>query len=69
MLKELRTGGVLKGICLKFQVKKCWGVKKGIRERGLPFMRSNSANCPGNVKKREKGGPLDNTRKKDGEIL
>ena len=64
MLKELKTGGVLKGICLKFQVKKCWGVKKVIRERALPFMCSNSANCPGNVKKREKGVPLDNIRKK-----
>lgn len=35
---------------------------------GLLFMQSKSANCPGNVRK-EKGAPVDNERKKDGEIL
>lgn len=62
-LKELKTGSALRGIFLRFQVKKNWGVKKVVHEGGLDFMQSNSANYPGNMKKREQGIPVDNTRK------
>lgn len=31
------------------------GCEEVMHRRGLPFMRSKSAKCPGNVKKREKG--------------
>ena len=68
-MKEWKTSDTLKALFPRSQVKKYWGVKKAMHRRRLPFMGNKSVNCPGNVKKREKGTAVDIERECDGEIL